>query len=455
MVLNARDVLLQPFSWENLKRSLRIGEARIESLGSELSIISTVSLQPDPIPLNVKVVLLGDRLLYYLLQEYDPDFNELFKVAADFDDEMDCSPDACQLFARMLATLQKAEKSRPMDRHAVAAVIEQAARQVGDQEKLSTHLRSLSDLLLESDRWAEVDGAVVIGGEHVRKALDQQIYRADRIKELIYEQIRRGILMVDVEGERVGQVNGLSVMAVGRLAFGRPSRITATTRLGRGKVVDIEKEVELGGSLHSKGVLILTSLLAARYANDCPLSLAASLVFEQSYGVVEGDSASMGELCALLSSLSGLPIRQNLAITGSVNQHGEAQPIGGATEKIEGFFDVCSAAGKLTGDQGVLIPASNAKHLMLRPDCVEAGKQGEFSIFTYEDVDGAISLLTGVEAGARDSNGTYPPETVNFLVDQRLHEMASLVHDFENGSESKNTTKQTRSPALGDSVSLE
>jgi lon-related putative ATP-dependent protease len=438
LVLQARDILTQPFSWEALKRAVRSRQAKIESLGAELSLISTVSLQPEPIPLDVKVVLLGDRLLYYLLHEYDPDFAELFKVECDFNDEMDRSEEACQLYARMLASLARKTKMRSLDRHAVAAMIEQAARQAGDQEKLSTHMRESSDLLRESDYWAGKDGADAIGNAHVRKAIDQQIYRADRVRELVHEQIRKGTIMVDVEGESVGQVNGLSVLALGNLSFGRPSRITATTRLGKGKVVDIEREVELGGSIHSKGVLILSSLLASRYAKDCPLTVSASLVFEQSYGLVEGDSASMAELCALLSSLSGLPIRQGLAITGSVNQHGLSQPIGGATQKIEGFYDICSAIG-LTGEQGVLIPSSNAKHLMLRPDVVEAVANDRFSVYTYENVDEAITLLTGVSAGDMDDKGLYPPGTVNFLVDQALHEMADLIKSFD---ESETDTKK-------------
>jgi predicted ATP-dependent protease len=431
LVVHARDLLLQPFAWEAMKRCLRSGEVRMQSLGAEMNLISTVSLQPEPISLDVKVVLLGDRLLYYLLQAYDPDFDELFKVEADFNDDMDRSKESCRLYARMLATLGKAESSRPMNAEAVAAMIEEAARQVGDQEKLSTHIRSCADLYRESDYWASTDnGSEVIEARHVHKAIDEQVYRSDRIRELIREQIRRGTLMVDVDGKRIGQVNGLSVMQIGHLAFGRPSRITATVRLGRGKVVDIEREVELGGPTHSKGVMILSSVLASRYAKDCPLSLSASLVFEQSYGSVDGDSASMAELCALLSALAELPIRQDLAITGSLNQLAEAQPIGGATEKIEGFFDICSAKG-LTGDQGVLIPASNAKHLMLRQEVVEAVDQGKFHVFTYKNVDEAISILTGVEAGERaTADGKYPADTVNFLVDKRLHEMSDLIRNY-------------------------
>jgi len=429
LVLRARDILSQPFSWEALKRALRSGNIQIDSLGAELSLVSTVSLRPEPIPLDVKVVLLGDRLLYYLLQAYDPEFGELFKVAADFSDEVDRTDESCRLFARMLAAVGKTEDSRPMNREAVAVMIEQAARKVSDQEKLSTHMRSIADLVRESDYWAEAEGSNIIRASHVEKAIDRQIYREDRIRDLVHEEIRRGTFLVDVDGKRVGQVNGLSVMELGNLAFGRPSRITATARLGRGKVLDIEREVELGGSLHSKGVMIISSLLAARYARDFPLCLSASLVFEQSYGLVEGDSASMAELCALLSALSGMPIRQGLAITGSVNQHGEAQAIGGVNEKIEGFYDVCKAKG-LTGDQGVLIPSSNAKHLMLRPDVVESAKRGKFAVYTYNNVDDAISLLTGISAGLPGENGTYPPDSINFLVDKRLRELSDLMLSF-------------------------
>jgi predicted ATP-dependent protease len=438
LVLNARDVLIQPFSWEALKRCLRTGAIKIESLGAEYGFISTVTLQPEPIKLDVKVALVGDRLLYYLLCELDPDFNELFKVAADFNDEMDRSPEACQLFAQMMATLAKEKELKPLDKEAVAAMIEQAARQVGDQEKLSTHMRSCTDLLCESDYWARMDDASVVGSQHVRKAIDQQIYRADRIRALIYEQIRRGIMLVDVKGSHVGQVNGLSVMTLGSLMFGRPSRITATARLGRGKVVDIEREVELGGALHSKGVMILSSFLSSHYALDCPLCVSANLVFEQSYGMIEGDSASMAELCALLSTLADVPVRQDFAITGSVNQFGQAQAIGGVTEKIEGFYDVCVAVG-LTGDQAVLVPESNVPHLMLRPDVLEAVDQGKFSVYTYSTVNEAMKLLTGKEAGERGADGSYPPDTINHLVDERLHEFAELTRKFssEGGSDSE------------------
>ena len=308
-------------------------------------------------------------------------------------------------------------------------MLEQAARQAGDREKLSTHMRSVADLLHEADYWAGAVESEVIDATHVRQAIDQQIYRSDRIHTQILEQIQRGTLLIDTAGERVGQVNGLSLMSLGSISFGRPARITATARLGQGKVVDIEREVELGGAVHSKGVFILSSLLAARYAKDYPLSLSASLAFEQSYGMVEGDSASVAELCALLSSLANVPIRQGMAITGSLNQHGKAQAIGGVNEKIEGFFDVCRAVG-LNGEHSVAIPAANAKHLMLRPDIVEAAAEKRFSVFTYQTVDDAITLLTGMAAGQRDELGRYPPDTINHLVDRRLREFADLQRKF-------------------------
>ena len=434
LVVQARDLLMQVFSWEALKRALRSGEIQIESLGTAMSLISTVTLQPEPIPLSVKVVLLGDRMLYYLLQQFDPDFDELFKVAVDFNDETETSSENCQLYAKLLASLAENNKTRPIDRSAVAVILEQAARNVSDQERLSTHMGSITDLIREADHWAEIQKVDVIRDEHVRKAIDQQIYRSDRLRQRVHDEIRRGTLLVDTDGEKVGQVNGLSVLSLGKFSFGRPSRITATAGLGRGKVIDIEREVELGGAIHSKGVLILSSLLASRYAQDYPLSLSASLVFEQSYGMVDGDSASVAELCALLSTLADVPIRQSLAVTGSLDQHGNAQPIGGVNEKIEGFFDVCKAKG-LKGNQGILIPSANAKNLMLRQEVIDAVEVGDFAVYTFDTVDEAVSLLTGKRAGVRDERGDYPSETVNFLVDQRLRSLAESLRAFGENKE--------------------
>jgi lon-related putative ATP-dependent protease len=433
LLIDARELLMQPYAWEGLKRVLRGQEVRIESLSQALSLVSTVSLEPEPIPLHVKVVLIGERLLYYLLGQYDPDFAELFKVEADFSDEMPRTPENDQLYARLIATMARRDELRPLNREAVARIIQRSSRISGDSKKLSTHLLSVADLLHEADYWASEAGNRVVTLKDVQEAIDQQIHRADRLRERTQESIKRGTILIDTEGERIGQVNGLSVIALGNFAFGRPSRITARTRLGKGSVVDIEREVELGGPIHSKGVLILSSYMGARYAPDYPMSLSASLVFEQSYAGVEGDSASLAELCALLSALAGVPIRQSLAVTGSVNQHGDVQPIGGVNEKIEGFFDACRAKG-LTGDQGVLIPAANVEHLMLRQDVVEAAERGEFHVYPVQNVDEGIELLTGVPAGERDEEGAFPEGTINQRVEAQLIELAQRQRDFAEGS---------------------
>ncbi|UCE90451.1 MAG: AAA family ATPase [Pseudomonadota bacterium] len=436
LILDARKVLISPYAWEGLKRALASREVRIQSLGEMFSLISTVSLEPEPIPLDVKVVLVGERLLFYLLQAYDPDFGELFKVAADFEDRLDRTTDNNLMYARMVATLARKEKLMPLNRHAVARVIEHSAKLVGDAEKLSTHMLSVTDLLRQADYWARHDGRDVIGMEHVQQAIDAEIRRADRIRNRVQEEILRGTVLIDTAGETTGQVNGLSVINLGNFTFAQPSRITATARVGEGEVVDIEREVELGGAIHSKGVFILSSLLAARYARKRPLSVSASVVFEQSYGGVEGDSASMGEFCALLSAIGELPIRQSLAITGSVNQHGQVQAIGGVNDKIEGFFDICRSRG-LDGEHGVLIPASNVKHLMLRDDVVEAARAGQFSIYPVSTVDEAMELLTGLPAGEVDEQGVYPEGTVNRRVADRLQEMAAEREAFAKGRSKK------------------
>lgn len=419
LILDARRLLMQPYAWEGLKRILRSREIRIESIGQLLSLISTVSLEPEPIKLDVKIVLIGDRLLYYLLSALDPDFGDLFKVPADFGEDIDRTDNNVQSYARLIATMARRDELRPLDADAVARTIEQAARLAEDGGKLSIHRRVLSDLLREADYWAAQAHAGTIGAEHVEQALDAQIYRADRIRERVYEQIHHGTILIDIDGERVGQVNGLAVSQLGGFSFARPSRITARTRLGRGRVVDIEREVELGGPLHSKGMLILQGFMAARYATDTPLSLAASLVFEQSYGGVDGDSASSAELYALLSSLADVPIRQSLAVTGSVNQLGQVQAIGGVNEKVEGFFDVCLQAG-LTGNQGVLIPRSNVRHLMLRQNVVDAVADGGFHIYPIASIDQGIEILTGHPAGERAADGRFPDGTINRLVEDRL-----------------------------------
>jgi len=425
LILEARKLLAQPYAWEGLKRALFARQVRIESLGQLLSLVSTVSLEPQPMPLQVKVVLLGDRLLYYLLCKYDPDFQALFKVAADFEDSVDRNPGSDQSYAQLVATLVRKNGLRPFDRSAVAAVIEQSMCMVGDREKLTTHMRSIADLLSEASFWAGEAGREVVQQDDVQRSIDYHVERIDRVRDRMHEAILRDTVMIDTSGETVGQINGLSVIQLAEDAFGVPARITATTRLGEGELVDIEREVDLAGPIHSKGVFILSSYLGARYAPDFPLSLSASLTFEQSYSEIEGDSASLAELCALLSSLAGLPIRQSLAVTGSVNQHGQVQAIGGVNEKIEGFFNICSERG-LSGDQGVLVPASNMKHLMLRHNVVDAVHEGKFSVYAIDHADQAIELLTGVAAGEADSDGIFPEDSVNGRVQLRLRTLAGL-----------------------------
>lgn len=419
LVMDARKLLLNPFAWEDLKRALKAREVRIESPGQSLGLLSTFSLEPQPIPLDLKVVLIGEPMLYYLLSHHDPEFAELFKVAADFDWRMPRDDQSVLALARSVATLCRKEDLLPLDRAGMARVVEQASRQVEDADKLSTHMASLADLVREADHWAAKAGASAIGAVHVQQAVDAAIRRQDRVRENIRHEIESGIIHVATEGAEVGQINGLAVLELGQFAFGHPSRITARIHAGKGDVIDIEREVDLGGPLHGKGVLILSGFLAARFGAHEPLSLSASLVFEQSYGGIDGDSASSTELYVLLSALSGLPIRQDLAVTGSVDQFGRVQAIGGVNEKIEGFFDLCAARG-LTGSQGVLIPATNVRHLMLRHDVVEACRQGRFAIYPVEHVDQGIALLTGIEAGAADENGRYPAGTVNRKVQARL-----------------------------------
>jgi lon-related putative ATP-dependent protease len=414
LLLDARQVLTQLYAWEGLKRVLHSRQIRIESLGQILSLVSTVSLEPEPVPLNVKVVLFGERLLYYLLYAYDPEFAELFKVEADFADSFERTSGSHLLYARLIATVARKEQLLPLQRSAVARVIEHGARLADDAEKLSAHMQGIADLLREADYWARQAGHEAVELEDIQHALDTQEHRASRIKERVQEAILRGTVLIDTDGSRVGQVNGLSVISLGNTAFAQPMRITATTRLGDGELLNIEREVKLSGAIHSKGVLILASFLAERYARNRPLPLSASLVFEQSYAAVDGDSASAAELCALISSLADEPIRQSLAVTGSINQFGQIQAIGGVNEKIEGFFDICQARG-LNGEQGVVIPASNLPHLMLRQEVVQAAAQGRFHIYAVSELDEVLALLTGKTAAA-----------VNARVEKRVAELIRL-----------------------------
>jgi lon-related putative ATP-dependent protease len=429
LVLDARALLSAPFAWDGLKRALRSRRLRFESVGRTLSLDATVSLEPEPIPLDLQVVLLGEPLIYYVLCALDPDFRELFKVAADFDDQIGATEETRRQYAHLVAALVRGAALRPFDRSAVARVMEHSARLAGHQEKLSGRMGVLTDLLGEADYWAGQEHASTVTTAHVQRAIDEETARVDRLRERAYEEIAHHTVMIDTQGERAGQVNGISVNVLGTFVFGRPTRITARVRMGRGDVVDIEREVELGGPVHSKGVLILAAYLGARYSPNRPLSLSASLVFEQSYAAVEGDSASAAELFALLSAIADVPIRQCLAVTGSVNQHGEIQAVGSVNEKIEGFFDVCRARG-LTGDHGVIIPAANVQHLMLRRDVVDAVGRGLFHVYPIRTADEGMELLTGIPAGERDDAGEFPADTMNRLVEARLADFAETLQAF-------------------------
>ncbi len=436
LVLDAFKLLQHPFSWDALKRALSASEIHISTLEQMLSLGSTVSLDPEPIPLDLKVVLVGDRHLYYMLYQLDPEFGELFKVAADFEDEIERSDDNNALYARMIATMVKRQQLRPFDRGAVARVIEHAARMAEDAERLTTHMRSVADLLSESDYWAGEAGSRVVGRAAVQAAIDAQQRRAGRMVESIQRSIMRGQLMIDTDGEKIGQLNGLTVVELGDVDFGAPTRISARVRMGDGELIDIEREVDMGGPIHSKGVMILSGFLGQRYVFETPLALSASLVFEQSYGEVEGDSASAAELLALLSAIAALPLKQALAVTGSVNQHGEIQPVGGVNEKIEGFFDICQQRGFAPG-QGVVIPAANVSDLMLKEAVVEAARCGLFRIYAITTIDEGLELLTGVVAGEPDGEGGYPEESVNGKVAAQLLRFARIRHEFGDDKDEK------------------
>ena len=419
LLIDSRALLMQPFAWDTLKRALWNRETRIESPADMFSIVSTISLEPEPIPLRTKVVLFGEALTYYLLSQYDPEFQGLFKTVAEMESTVDWTPESERAFAGQLAAICRAESVRHLDPGGVARMIEQAARHAADAEKLSIHMGHIADLLREADYWAHKAGAEFITTAHVQQAVDMREERIGRIREKSQESITRDIVLIDTAGARIGQINGLSVLSIGDLSFGRPTRISARIGIGVGRVLDIEREVELGGPLHSKGVLILSGFLRERFGVDSPLALTASLVFEQSYGGVDGDSASSAELYCLLSAIAEVPIQQCFAVTGSVNQHGDVQAIGGVNEKIEGFFDICKARG-LTGSQGVLIPSANVKHLMLRQDVVAAVREGRFHIHAIDSIDQGIEVLTGMPAGARQADGHYPEGGINARVAARL-----------------------------------
>ncbi|RDV84316.1 Lon protease family protein [Ammonifex thiophilus] len=430
LIIPVEEMVRNLFSWDGLKRALREGRVVIEDISERLGLLTTKTLQPEPIPLKLKVILLGDPWLYYIFFHYDPDFQELFKVKAEFGTRMDRTPENVRKYAAFFRTLCEKENLLHLDASAVAKLVEYGSRLAEDQTKLATRFSEIADVVREACYYARKEGAAYVSACHVRQAIDARFYRSNLIQERIQEMITRGFIKIEVTGAKVGQVNGLAVIDLGDISFGRPQRITATVAAGKEGVIDIEREARLGGRIHTKGVLILTGYLNEKYYREAPLSLAARLVFEQNYEGVEGDSASSAELYALLSALSGLPIKQNLAVTGSVNQKGEIQAVGGINEKIEGFFDICKAKG-LTGDQGVIIPSANKENLMLREDVVEAIKQGLFHIYFVNTVDEGIELLTGVPAGERGPDGKFPPDTVHGRVAARLREMAEQINNLE------------------------
>ncbi|MBU0455661.1 MAG: AAA family ATPase [Gammaproteobacteria bacterium] len=434
LVLEAYDLLTKPFSWQILKRALKNREISIETVAEELGALVTRTLEPQPIPLEVKVILIGDPFIYYLLFDLDQEFKELFKVKADFDSQMDWTKETAMQYAQFISTLCHEEDLRHFEAAAVARVVEQGSRTVEHQKKLATKFGDIVDLARQSSYWASKHRHKLVKESDVQQAIEEKIYRANRIEERIREMIEEGTILIDTKDAVVGQVNGLSVLQLGDYSFGKPSRITARTYMGEGNVVNIDREVKLGGPIHNKGSMILSGYLGGKFAKDIPLAFAASITFEQLYDGVEGDSASSTEIYALLSSLSELPIRQDIAVTGSVNQFGEIQAIGGVNEKIEGFFQVCKLRG-LTGKQGVMIPKSNVKHLMLQDYVVDAVKKGRFHIYAVETIDEGIEILTGVTAG-KEKKGDYSKNTVNAKVKERLMEFINKAKEF---SASNNT----------------
>jgi len=429
LVLPAEETLVNAFAWDSLKRALTNREVTIEEAAEALGFITTKGLKPEPIPLDIKVALIGSPLVYELLFMYDAQFKELFKVKADFDTVMNRSEENMHKYAAFICTFCNKEKLKHLDASAVAKIIAYGSRLAEDQEKLSTRFADVADIIREANFYAVQENSDYIMASHVKKAIEEKIYRSNMIQEKIQEMIKREVLLIDTEGSAVGQVNGLSVTGLGDFSFGIPSRVTASIGLGREGIVDIEREAKLGGPIHTKGVLILSGYLSGKYAQDKPLSLSARIVFEQSYSGVEGDSASSTELYALVSALSEVPIKQNIAVTGSVNQKGEVQAIGGVNEKIEGFYEVCKARG-FTGDQGVMVPESNVQNLMLKEEIVEAVKAGKFHIYSVKTIDEGIETLTGAKAGNKKPDGTFEENTINNKVDKRLREMAEKLKEF-------------------------
>ena len=429
LVIPVEDLLGDPIAWDSLKKTITSRKLTVEDIAQRLGYVATKTLTPEPIPFDTKVILVGSPDLYYALYQYDRDFREIFKVKADFDTSMERNEDNVKMYASFMCTLCTKEKIKHLDASGIAAVIEYSSRLAEDQDKLSTWFAQISDIIKEAAYYADEDSSEYMTNKHIEKALEEKLYRSNLIEQKLEMMIEEGTILVDTTGEKVGQINGLSVMGLGDFSFGKPSRITVSVGVGKRGIIDIEREAQMGGPIHTKGVQILSGFLNDRYAKEFPLSLTSRLVFEQSYSGVEGDSASSTELYGLLSALSGKPIKQHFAVTGSVNQKGEVQAIGGVNEKLEGYFQLCKARG-LDGEHSVMIPASNVKHLMLKQEVVDAIKEGKFHIYPVSTIDEGIEVLTGVPAGTLSKVGKYPDGTINRLVQDRLTDMAAKVKGY-------------------------
>ncbi len=429
IILQAKDVISNVQSWEALKRVLKTKKISIENMKEQMGLVAVSALKPEPIPLNIKVVLVGSEYLYQVLHEYDEDFKKLFKIKVDFDEEMDRNEENMMKLAQFISSFCRRENTLHFNRAGVSKVVEYSSRLVEDQFKLSTRFNDIVEILCESCAWAEIEGSSLVDAGHVKKAVKEKIYRSNKYDKKLLESLQDGTIMIDTVGEVVGQINGLSIIDVGDYSFGKPSRITANTYIGESGIVNIEREIEMSGTSHSKGVMILSGYIGQKYAQEIPLSLSASLCFEQLYGGVDGDSASSAELYAILSSLAEIPIKQSIAVTGSVNQKGEIQPIGGATSKIEGFFELCKVRG-LTGTQGVIIPHQNVKNLVLNDEVIDAVKSKNFNIYPVKTIDEGIEILTGVKYGEKRKDGTFAPGTINHLVYEKLRKYAQRVANF-------------------------
>lgn len=429
LVIPVEDLLMDAIAWDSLKKTVTSRKLTVEDIAQRLGYVATKTLTPEPVPFDAKVILIGSPDLYYALYQYDRDFREIFKVKADFDTTMERNESNVKMYTSFMCTLCTKEKIKHLDSSGIAAVIEYSSRLANDQDKLSTWFAQVADIIKEAAYYAGEDGSEYTTDKHIERALEEKVYRGNLIEQKMEKMIEEGTILVDTDGEKVGQINGLSVLALGDFAFGKPSRITVSVGVGKKGIIDIEREAQMGGPIHTKGVQILSGFLHDRYAKDVPLSLTARLVFEQSYSGVEGDSASSTELYALLSALSGKPISQHFAVTGSVNQMGEVQAIGGVNEKLEGFYQLCKARG-LDGKHGAMIPASNVKHLMLKQEIVDAVKKGKFHIYPVSTIDEGIEVLTGTPAGKLGKNGKYPEGTINRLVQDRLSELAEKVKGY-------------------------